>query len=155
MLNGVGSVAIQVAGNQRHLAENALHWADVKRQHLFRSPFIQHGNTFPLQAAVQSQEDWFKGVEEHQGKHPTSGAQVQLRKSCCWVGYWVHITLYLVQSEWTSTVHSAHLNCFKDADAIWWWAWLRNRKYIKGPLQTFFYAFQKVRHIAWISSRWG
>ncbi len=75
MLNGVSSVAIQVARNQRHLAENILHWADVKSLHLFSSPFIQHGNTFPLQAAVRSQADWFKGAAEHQGEHPTSGAQ--------------------------------------------------------------------------------
>jgi hypothetical protein len=73
--NGVGSVAIQVARNQSHPAENVPHWADVKRWHLFSSPFIQHGNTFPLQAAVQSQADRFKGAEEHQGEHPTSGAQ--------------------------------------------------------------------------------
>ncbi len=36
--------------------------------------------TFPLQAAVQSQADWFKGAEEHQGEHPTSGAQGAIRE---------------------------------------------------------------------------
>jgi hypothetical protein len=75
VLNSVVSVAIQVARNQSHPAENVLHWADVKRWHLFSSPFIQHWNTFHLQAAVQSQADLFKGAEEHQGEHPTGGAQ--------------------------------------------------------------------------------
>ncbi len=52
-----------------------LHWADVKRQQFFSSRFLQHGNTFLLQAAVRGQTDWFKGAEEHQGEHPTSRAK--------------------------------------------------------------------------------
>ena len=83
MRNGVGGVAIQVAWNQRHTAENVLYWADVKRWHLFRSPLVQHGHPFLLHAAVRSQADWFEGAEENQGEyhvrggivHPTSGAQ--------------------------------------------------------------------------------
>jgi hypothetical protein len=83
------------------------------------------------------------------------GHRVQLKKSCSRVRYRVHITRYRVQSEWTSPVHSAHLTCVKDADAIWWWAWCRNRKCIKGPLQTFFYAFQKGRHIRQELCHWS
>ncbi len=42
-----------------------------------------------------------------------------------------------------------------DVYAIWWWAWCRNRKWIKGPLQTFFDSFHNVRHFQQELCHWS
>ncbi len=93
----VGSVAIEVARNQRQCRESS----PLGRHSVESSPFgrhrelapvfslfVQHGNISLLHAAIWSQADWFKGAEEYQGDiqalsrivHPTSGLQGALEE---------------------------------------------------------------------------
>ena len=68
MWDGIDSVALQVAWQERHSSKNILKRADVECWHLIGVPFIQHGNALPLHATFWpgGQADWLECAEEDQ-----------------------------------------------------------------------------------------
>ncbi len=84
----VACVAIQVIWNQWHYTQHIFHWTDVKCQQYCCWSFVQHGDTLPLHATVQSKADGFKCAGKIQwlllilagNVHLTSAAQSALEK---------------------------------------------------------------------------